>query len=341
MPLAARAVRGRRRARDRAREPFEAEARVSLVTAEMVTPARADHRRRHESLRRARRVRAPGREPGRGRARLRPHGRAARRTSQRRARRTRGWLGATVTSSRISIVSPISSTRLHGGKKGTSAPSREHGKETPAWPTLRARFRRAPIPTCSSVPVFAGRVLGPGADAGRRRDRRHAGRVHGGDRLRRQARRRARGPDRRSTGCTRRVARRRRRPGDVRRRRAAPRRRVARPPRREGRRASRRRCSTRSRPTSIAAAAAQALAEGLGLGNYQFLRYKSDAKASRLAYVVVIGRAERESAGRARARHAGGGRGRPGHATSSTSPRPRSRRPTSPSWRGRSHADRA
>jgi leucyl aminopeptidase len=37
-------------------------------------------------------------------------------------------------------------------------------------------------------------------------------------------------------------------------------------------------------------AAAQALAEGVGLGAYQFLRYKSDAKPSRLARVVVVGR---------------------------------------------------
>ena len=37
-------------------------------------------------------------------------------------------------------------------------------------------------------------------------------------------------------------------------------------------------------------AAAQALAEGVGLGSYQFLRYKSDAKPSRLERVLVVGR---------------------------------------------------
>jgi leucyl aminopeptidase len=36
--------------------------------------------------------------------------------------------------------------------------------------------------------------------------------------------------------------------------------------------------------------AAQALAEGVGLGSYQFLRYKSDAKPSRLERVLVVGR---------------------------------------------------
>ena len=39
------------------------------------------------------------------------------------------------------------------------------------------------------------------------------------------------------------------------------------------------------------AEAAQAFAEGVCLGHYQFLRYKSDAKASRLARVLVISRA--------------------------------------------------
>jgi leucyl aminopeptidase len=37
--------------------------------------------------------------------------------------------------------------------------------------------------------------------------------------------------------------------------------------------------------------AAQAFAEGIGLGSYQFLRYKSEAKASKLARVIVVGRA--------------------------------------------------
>jgi leucyl aminopeptidase len=37
-------------------------------------------------------------------------------------------------------------------------------------------------------------------------------------------------------------------------------------------------------------AAAQAFAEGVGLGCYQFLRYKSDAKPSRLERVLVVGR---------------------------------------------------
>jgi leucyl aminopeptidase len=37
-------------------------------------------------------------------------------------------------------------------------------------------------------------------------------------------------------------------------------------------------------------AAAQALAEGIGLGSYQFLRYKSDAKPSRLERVFIVGR---------------------------------------------------
>ncbi|HYL51834.1 MAG TPA: leucyl aminopeptidase [Acidimicrobiia bacterium] len=37
-------------------------------------------------------------------------------------------------------------------------------------------------------------------------------------------------------------------------------------------------------------AAAQALAEGVRLGSYQFLRYKSDAKPSRLERVLVVGR---------------------------------------------------
>ena len=38
------------------------------------------------------------------------------------------------------------------------------------------------------------------------------------------------------------------------------------------------------------AAAAQALAEGVHLGSYQFLKYKGDATASKLAHVVVLGR---------------------------------------------------
>jgi leucyl aminopeptidase len=38
------------------------------------------------------------------------------------------------------------------------------------------------------------------------------------------------------------------------------------------------------------AAAAQALAEGVNLGGYQFLKYKADAGASKLARVVVLGR---------------------------------------------------
>jgi leucyl aminopeptidase len=37
-------------------------------------------------------------------------------------------------------------------------------------------------------------------------------------------------------------------------------------------------------------AAAQALAEGIGLGSYQFLRYKSDAKPARLERVLLLGR---------------------------------------------------
>ena len=40
------------------------------------------------------------------------------------------------------------------------------------------------------------------------------------------------------------------------------------------------------------AAAAQAFAEGVCLGRYQFLRYKSDGKASKLARVLVIGKAD-------------------------------------------------
>ena len=48
--------------------------------------------------------------------------------------------------------------------------------------------------------------------------------------------------------------------------------------------------------------AAQAFAEGVALGAYQFLTYKSDAKPTRLARVQVLGRAERE--GQATARHA-------------------------------------
>ena len=38
------------------------------------------------------------------------------------------------------------------------------------------------------------------------------------------------------------------------------------------------------------AGAAQALAEGIGLGRYKFLRYKGDPKPSKLARVVVVGR---------------------------------------------------
>ena len=37
-------------------------------------------------------------------------------------------------------------------------------------------------------------------------------------------------------------------------------------------------------------AAAQALAEGVGLGSYQFLRYKSDAKPTKLEKVFIVGR---------------------------------------------------
>ena len=40
------------------------------------------------------------------------------------------------------------------------------------------------------------------------------------------------------------------------------------------------------------ATAAQAFAEGVSLGRYQFLRYKSDAKASKLDRVLVIGRSD-------------------------------------------------
>jgi leucyl aminopeptidase len=44
-------------------------------------------------------------------------------------------------------------------------------------------------------------------------------------------------------------------------------------------------------PESLAPdAAAQALAEGVGLGSYQFLKYKGEAKASQLTRVVVLGR---------------------------------------------------
>src|SRR5262249_34372540 len=39
------------------------------------------------------------------------------------------------------------------------------------------------------------------------------------------------------------------------------------------------------------AEAAQALAEGIGLGSYQFLRHKSDTKPTQLSRVLVIGRA--------------------------------------------------
>jgi leucyl aminopeptidase len=44
-------------------------------------------------------------------------------------------------------------------------------------------------------------------------------------------------------------------------------------------------------PDADRALAAQAFAEGVCLGRYQFLRYKSEAKASRLERVLVIGRA--------------------------------------------------
>jgi leucyl aminopeptidase len=40
------------------------------------------------------------------------------------------------------------------------------------------------------------------------------------------------------------------------------------------------------------AAAAQAFAEGVTLGRYQFLRYKSEGKASKLARVIVVGKAD-------------------------------------------------
>jgi leucyl aminopeptidase len=39
-------------------------------------------------------------------------------------------------------------------------------------------------------------------------------------------------------------------------------------------------------------AAAQAFAEGVSLGRYQFLRYKSDAKASKLDCVIIVGRGD-------------------------------------------------
>ena len=64
------------------------------------------------------------------------------------------------------------------------------------------------------------------------------------------------------------------------------------------------------------ALAAQAFAEGVCLGRYQFLRYKSEAKPSRLERVFVVGdrqqRQEREGARRHRARRADRGSGRVG-----------------------------
>ena len=103
------------------------------------------------------------------------------------------------------------------------------------------------------VPVFTGRRLGPGADLIDDAIDRHARRVHARDRLRRQARRGARGADARPARRARGVARRCRRPGHVRSRRAAPRRGAHGAARVEGRRAWRRPCSTRSGAKSTAA----------------------------------------------------------------------------------------
>ena len=112
----------------------------------------------------------------------------------------------------------------------------------------------------------------PGADPVDTAARRRARRVHGGGRLRGQARPDARGADERRARCQGRDARRRRAAGRARRvdgiRNAAA---GARPrgPRRWSR--SRRRCST-PRPTELDdAAVAQAIAEGFALGGYQYL----------------------------------------------------------------------
>ena len=88
-PPPARAVRGRRRARDRAREPRASSRRACRSsTAEMVDALEPLIDDITDALRRPDRVRAPRREPRRRRARPRPHGRAARRAPRggRRAR---------------------------------------------------------------------------------------------------------------------------------------------------------------------------------------------------------------------------------------------------------------
>ncbi len=119
---AARAVRRRCRARDRDRQPVQAEARGLARDGRDGGAPRADHRRRHRALRPADGVRAPRARtasPPRSTSRAPwcagPSGPVSR-------RRVPVGCRATARSCRTSTVSPISSTRSPAGKRVTSAP---------------------------------------------------------------------------------------------------------------------------------------------------------------------------------------------------------------------------
>ena len=141
-----------------------------------------------------------------------------------------------------------------------------------------------------AVPVFTGGLLGPGADT--------VDAALGGTlaafmteaRLRGETGRDAVGADERSAGCQSGSARRDGRARHARHRRL----------RRAGAAVARRASKVVKVATTVLDAApdsidrgdaAQAFVEGVALGNYQFLTYKSDGKPSKLARVQLLGRA--------------------------------------------------
>ena len=297
--------------------------------------ARADHRRHHRALRSAAGVRAAGREPH-GAPRSTSPARSCGAPSARRSRATRaGWLDAdSQVVPYLNRLADLVYTLARWQEGRLPPPSATHRSRTAAdGPQLR-RFAAstAPEPTCSSSRSSRARELGPGADARRRRARRHARRLHG------------RRPT--STASAARCSR------------CRPAAASARAPRcslgvgdqddlrRSPRCAARARCS-RAGAAKVAtvattlldavaadvdrADAAQAFAEGVGLGAYQFLRYKSDAKPSQLE----PGRRHRRAAARrcAPASTAAHAIARSGHVGARPRERTggrRSRRPTSP-----------
>ena len=159
---------------------------------------------------------------------------------------------------------------------------------TASPPTLACRR----TPTCSRVPVVRATpaMLGPGADARRRRARRRPRRVHRRGRVRRQAGRDARGPDRRHAARQGRDPRRRRR----RRRRSPPTACAAPRPRSRGARRKVASVATTlldaAPDGSTAADAAQAVAEGMRARRVPVPRVQARrATPSKLAKVVLVG----------------------------------------------------